>query len=96
MGELNNLKITERRLDLENDVLVVAFDNGKALQCCLKELPQNELKQHAGGLVAAYAGRIAQGCAEANAWLDLCFEDDAALKVFFIEQGQLAGIQIIA
>ena len=99
MKNLQNLEIKNVEFDLENGFFWVEFENGKVLQCCLKEQNQDENKN---GLVFMEAIEVCNNgyndgiCWDANEWAADEDGDVEHINDFLIEQAREIGLEIVS
>lgn len=101
MNNLSNLTITNREFDLNTGFFWVEFENGKSLQCCLKQ--EFDLDNEGNEVNHHYVAEIDESdcgydegiCAENNEWA-LDGENDWDVNQFLMEQAREVGLQIVA
>lgn len=102
MINLNELTVTIREFDLGAGFFWVEFDNGESLQCCLKELRQDEQELYENGPIFLEQIELDNNgyndgiCLEVNAW---AADEDGEMEhvnEFLIEQAREVGLEIIA
>lgn len=99
MINLNELTVTNRDQDLETGFFWVEFENGKSLQCCLKEQYQDEQEIFENGPIFLEQIELDNNgyndgiCLDVNAW---AADEDGEVNDFIIEQARKAGLEIVA
>lgn len=102
MINLNALEVVSREYDLENGFFWVEFENGKSVQCCLKELRQGEQELYENGTVYLEQVELDNNgcndgtCGDVNAWAADEEGEMEHVNDFLIEQAREAGLEIVA
>lgn len=97
MNNLSNLTITNREFDLNTGFFWVEFENGKSLQCCLKQYGNCEDGYYYAEEVEIDNNGFDEGLSlDNNEW---AFNEDGEaghVHDFLIEQAREVGLQIVA
>lgn len=97
MNKLKNLVVKNSEVDTEFGFFFVELQNGKSLQCCLKQYQDHEggepyfLKQ----IEIDNSGYSDGLCADCNNWA-VIDNEWSHIEEFLIDHARLAGVEIVA
>ena len=96
MINLNELKVINAESNLEHGFFFVELDNGKSLQCCLKQHGSDDEGYYFANQIEVDNNGYSDGiCADANEWAADEYEW-GHIQDFLIDQARGSGVEIVA